>query len=234
MKGVILAGGKGTRLAPLTEIVNKHLLPVYDRPMVMYPLETLKSLGVTDILLVSGGEHIGSFIEFLGDGSGHGVSLTYRVQTAAGGIAQALSLAKDFAQNEHIAAILGDNVFGPLKTPILNASHAHLWVKRVPNAGRFGVVMGKHIVEKPKGVTVGDAVTGLYVYPPDVFAVIDTLRPSARGELEITDVNNEYLSEGRCGLTRLGDETFWSDAGTFESLMHASEWARQLHTHIST
>ncbi len=228
LKGVILAGGKGTRLAPLTTIVNKHLLPVYDKPMVMYPLETLKSFGITEILLVSGGEHIGSFIEFLGDGSAHGVSLTYRVQTAAGGIAQALALAKGFVHTgDQIAVILGDNIFGPLVPPRVEKNSAHLWVKEVPNASRFGVVMGDRIVEKPKDVNVGDAVTGLYVYPSDVLAIIETLKPSARGELEITDVNNEYLSENRCSLTQLKDDTFWSDAGTFESLLRASQWAAE-------
>ena len=128
--------------------------------------------------ILSGGEHIGRFIEFLGDGSAYGVSLTYRVQSKAGGIAQALSLAKGFAPNEHIAVILGDNIFGPLTLPQIKSSQAHVWVKRVQNANRFGVVIGKQIIEKPKDVNEGDAVTGLYVYPPDVFDIISTLAPS--------------------------------------------------------
>lgn len=229
MRGVILAGGNGTRLYPLTAVVNKHLLPVYNKPMIMFPLETLKSFGITDILIVSGGEHIGRFIEFLGDGSVHGLALTYRVQTSAGGIAHALSLAKGFAHDEPITIILGDNIFGPLETPDILAGRAHLWVKEVDDASRFGVIMNDAIVEKPKGVERGDAVLGLYSYPADVFDIIPTLTPSARGELEITDVNNAYLKTKRCDISRLAPDTFWSDAGTFDSLLRASTWVANHH-----
>lgn len=225
MKGVILAGGTGSRLYPLTAVVNKHLLPVYDRPMILYPLETLRSFGIDDVLIVSGGEHIGRFIEFLGDGSPWGVSLSYRVQKEAGGIAAAAALAEGFAAGGPVTIILGDNVFGPLKAQPVS-DRARLWVKEVSDANRFGVLYDGRIVEKPADITEGNAVTGIYQYPADVFDVVRRCSPSARGELEITDVNNEYLRQGRCDVVQLAEEDFWSDAGTFESLARASVWAR--------
>ena len=244
-KGIILCGGEGTRLRPLTQITNKHLLPVWDKPMVLYPLETLKTLGIKDILLVSGGEHIGRFTEFLGDGADFGVNLTYRVQRNAGGIAEALGLAKDFAAGESVAVILGDNIFdndsilkrfppdGGLEG--LEDGRMRLFVKKVNDAHRFGVLLyseedknpnttGWKIVEKPKGMIEGEAVTGLYVYPNKVFDVVPKLKPSARGELEITDINNYFLSQGNNSVVYRLDG-FWSDAGTFESLLRSSLWA---------
>ncbi len=237
MKGVILAGGTGTRLAPLTAVVNKHLLPVYDQQMILYPLATLRSFGVSDILIVTGGEHLGMFAEFLGDGSAYGVHLTYRIQSKAGGIAQALACAEEFVGNSRTLVILGDNVFDSEDiitkyAPLADTSDmAQLWVKMIPDAHRFGVLRevtpnaSPVIEEKPKIDGGGWAVTGMYSYPSDVFDVIRGLTPSARGELEITDVNNFYLSRNRCTVTRLSEENFWSDAGTFDSLLRAANWA---------
>lgn len=235
MKGVILCGGNGTRLRPLTSIVNKHLLGVYNKPMVLYPLETLKSLGIKNILIVSGGEHIGWFTEFLGDGSDFGVDLTYKVQKGAGGIAEALGLAKDFAGKDKIMVVLGDNIFDNTKIKVpknLENKEACVFVtKDVDDMKRFGVLFqskksGKRwITEKPQDLEESQgAITGLYIYPPDVFDVIETLKPSGRGELEITDVNNHYLNKKLLRDTEF--KGFWSDAGTFESLSRASEWAR--------
>lgn len=233
MKGIILAGGKGTRLSPLNMLSNKHLLPVYNKPMVLYTLETLKSLGITEILLVSGGEHVGEFTDFLGDGSEFGVNLTYRVQKGAGGIAEALGLAERFANGEEMAVILGDNIFDNrfISLPQNRKSgQAVLYGKKVPDANRFGVMeIGKGgkllgIEEKSKKPKGDIAVTGFYVYLGDVFKIIPTLVPSVRGELEITDVNNHYIKEKRCLYKNVSG--FWSDAGTFDSLLRSSNWAK--------
>lgn len=232
MKGVILAGGNGTRLRPLTEISNKHLLPVYDKPMILYPLQTLKNLEITNILVVSGGEHIGKFAEYLGDGSAFGVNITYKVQKSAGGIADALLLAEDFVGDESVTVILGDNVFDNMTLEMPpeyeESDDAIIFGKRVSDPERFGVVEIENdtivnIVEKPESPPSNIAVTGLYVYPPDVFDYIKTLSPSGRGELEITDVNNHYVKQDRCLLSMV--EGFWSDAGTFESLLRSANWA---------
>lgn len=243
MKGIILAGGKGTRLLPMTKVTNKHLIPVLNNPMVLYPIETLFELGIRDILIVTGGNHIGDFAEFLGDGSEYGVSLTYRVQREAGGIAQALGLAKDFAQGEPVAVILGDNIFdnrGPAEAMKEYAGgafdKAHLFTKVVEDPNRFGVLV-RHgateeeplrnkieIIEKPKYEVSKEAVTGLYIYPAEVFDIIPTLAPSARGELEITDVNNAFIERDKCIAHNIG-ESFWSDAGTPESLLAVTKWA---------
>jgi len=234
MKGVILCGGNGTRLKPLTSIVNKHLLGVYDKPMVIYPLETLKSLGIKNILIVSGGEHIGWFTEFLGDGSAYGVELTYKVQKSAGGIAGALALAKDFVGQDKVTVVLGDNIFDNSKIKIpkdLKKDEACVFLaNRVDDMRRFGVLFAtkdkKWIIEKPKDLKNAlGAITGLYIYPPNVFDVIKKLKPSLRGELEISDVNNHYLSKGL--LCNPEFNGFWSDAGTFESLAKASEWVKK-------
>lgn len=227
MRGVILAGGKGTRLLPATRVMNKHMVPILNRPMITYPLETLKVMGIVDILVVSGGEHIGAIAEFLGDGSEFGVSLTYRVQKEAGGIAQALALAEGFAAGEPIAVILGDNVFDNDKITEFDLSDresAYVFLKAVKDPQRFGVYTTSGIVEKPKEPLTDLAVTGLYVYPADVFKVIPTLTPSARGELEITDVNNFYFKEERLRAHYLYN-AFWSDAGTPESLYQVTRWA---------
>ena len=236
MKGLILAGGGGTRLKPLTEIMNKHLLPIFNKPMILYPLETLKALGIKDIMIVSGGEHIGKFTDFLGDGSEYNVNLTYRVQKKAGGIAEALGLAEAFIGGEYCVVILGDNIFDNTQiTAIipevdLDFTKAYVFLKDVHDPQRFGVpefgTDGKilKIEEKPKEPKSFYAVTGLYCYPPEVFDVVKVLKPSARGELEITDVNNYFV--GKRSLNNFKLTGFWSDAGTFESLLTASKWVR--------
>lgn len=227
MKGVILAGGTGSRLFPLTKVTNKHLLPVYDKPMICYPLNTLINAGIDDILIVSGRGHVGHFLELLGSGSDMGVTLSYEIQDGAGGIAQALGLARHWAEDDLITVILGDNIF---EDPVKNAvqsfkSGARIFLKEVKDAERFGVaeVNGDLIIgieEKPKQPRSNLAVTGLYIYDADVFRVIQDLKPSGRGELEITDVNNAYIRKGAMTFSKL--KGFWSDAGTFDSLLRAS------------
>ena len=237
MKGVILAGGQGTRLRPLTNVTNKHLLPVYDKPMILYPVETLKTAGITDIMIVTGGNHVGRFAEFLGTGDDYGVSLSYKVQKEAGGIAEALGLTRSFVGNDKVLAILGDNIFDNSKIEWKNVgdNDAMIFGKEVEDPERFGVITyeGKNINEgsitsideKPKEPKSKIAVVGLYQYPSDVFDFIETLKPSARGELEITDVNNYYLNNKRLKFGNIGG--FWSDAGTFDSLFRSSEWAKK-------
>jgi glucose-1-phosphate thymidylyltransferase len=230
LRGVVLAGGKGTRLGELTRVTNKHLLPVGPLPMVYYPLRKLIGAGIRDILLVSGTEHMGDFVELLGSGREHGCQLTYRVQDEAGGIAQALGLAWLFAQGCRSVVILGDNIFFDPLGPLLAQANLHpdwAWValKRVPDPGRYGVaeLRGDQVIdieEKPARPKSDYAVAGIYIYPPDVFDIIKTLRPSARNELEITDVNRRYLQQGRLGYTVLSG--YWTDAGTLESLAHAN------------
>lgn len=227
MKGVILAGGTGSRLFPLTKVTNKHLLPVYDKPMICYPLNTLINAGIDDILIVSGRGHVGHFLELLGSGSELGVTLSYEIQDGAGGIAQALGLARRWADGDSITVILGDNIF---EDPVKNAvqsfkSGARIFLKEVKDAERFGVaeVDGDLIIgieEKPKQPRSNLAVTGLYIYDAEVFRVIQDLKPSGRGELEITDVNNAYIRKGAMTFSKL--KGFWSDAGTFDSLLRAS------------
>ena len=229
-RGVILAGGKGTRLGELTKVTNKHLLPVGPYPMVYYPLKKLVGAGVPDVLLVSGTEHMGDFVELLGSGREHGCRLTYRVQDEASGIAQALGLAELFCHDVRSLVILGDNVFRDSLADLVAASQrepdrAWVMLKQVADPQRFGVaeLRGGQIVsieEKPKRPRSDFAVAGVYLYPPDVFAVIKTLRPSARGELEITDVNRHYLEQGRLGYSLL--HGYWTDAGTLESLAVAN------------
>lgn len=230
MKGIILAGGKGTRLLPLTKITNKHLLPVFNRAMIDYPLKTLLSAGIKDILIVSGREHAGDFIEFLGSGSDYGANFTYKVQVEAGGIAHALLLAEDFADNKPVTVILGDNIFeDDFSSELKNFKiGARVFLKEVSDPERFGVAVfeGKKvtkIIEKPKVPPTNFAVTGIYQYDGDVFKIIKKMKPSARGELEITDVNNAYIKKGmmKAGFVK----GFWSDAGTFESLAKSFDWA---------
>jgi glucose-1-phosphate thymidylyltransferase len=230
-RGVILAGGKGTRLGELTKVTNKHLLPVGPYPMVYHPLYKLTGAGMSDVLLVSGTEHMGDFVELFGSGKDYGCRLTYRVQDEAGGIAQALALAELFCTNARAVVILGDNIFeDPLHEMMADSDRHPDWawvaIKQVPDPGRYGVAtLDGHriieIVEKPRQPKSDWAVAGIYVYPPDVFDVIKTLKPSGRGELEITDVNNFYLKQGRLGSTRLTG--YWTDAGTPESLLHANQ-----------
>lgn len=228
MKGVILAGGSGSRLYPLTKVTNKHLLPVYDKPMIYYPLQTLIDAGISDILIVSGRGHAGHFLELLGSGTEFDARLTYEIQEEAGGIAQALKLAEDFAKGEAIAVILGDNIFEDSFKKEFNdfKGGAEIFLKEVPDAKRFGVarIEGKSVIsieEKPTDPKSNYAVTGLYLYDNDVFEIISTLKPSDRGELEITDANNLYIEDGKMSFSIV--KGFWSDAGTFESLFRASE-----------
>lgn len=231
MKGVILAGGLGTRLRPLTLVTNKHLLPVYDRPMIYYPIQTLLNAGINEILLVTGGDHAGDFLKLLGNGKALGIKeLHYTYQEGEGGIADALKLAEDFAEGGKIAVVLGDNLIeknirAAVSDFFSQPSGAKILLKEVPDPQRFGVaevVDGRvtRIVEKPKEPAGNLAVTGLYFYDNDVFDIARTLKPSQRGELEITDVNNHYLERG--DLTYDVLEGWWTDAGTFESLHRAA------------
>jgi glucose-1-phosphate thymidylyltransferase len=231
MKGVILAGGLGSRLAPCTLVTNKHLLPVYDKPMIYYPLGTLIQAGITDILIVTGGQFAGDFLKLLGNGKEFGLKhLNYTYQEGEGGIADALSLAEYFVGDERVCVILGDNL---IQGNIVQAvqefekqeSGARVLLKEVEDPHRFGVAKldGKkivNIVEKPKNPVSNYAVTGIYFYDQQVFSMIKNLEPSARGELEITDVNNMYLDKNQLEYDIL--EGWWTDAGTFNSLHRAS------------
>lgn len=233
MKGVILAGGLGTRLHPLTRVTNKHLLPVYDRPMIYFPIECLVTAGIRDILLVTGGEHAGDFLKLLGNGKHLNVNeLHYTYQEGEGGIADALLLAEDFAENEKICVVLGDNI---IERNIRKAvgefftqpSGAKLMLKQVPDPHRFGVARFENgrvveIIEKPKDPPSDYAITGIYMYDADVFDMARQLEPSERGELEITDVNNEYIRRGDLTWGEL--DGWWTDAGTFESLYRATRY----------
>jgi glucose-1-phosphate thymidylyltransferase len=235
LRGVVLAGGKGTRLGELTKVTNKHLLPVGPYPMVYHPIKKLVGVGITEIMLVSGTEHMGDFVELLGSGKDHRCSLTYRVQDEAGGIAQALGLAALHCRGCRTVVILGDNIFADDLGPFLQAANQRphdAWVtlKEVHDPGRYGVAEVKEgrilsLEEKPKHPKSNYAVAGIYLYPPDVFEVIKTLKPSARGELEITDVNTHYLRQNRLGYSLL--QGFWTDAGTMESLALANQLVHQ-------
>jgi glucose-1-phosphate thymidylyltransferase len=226
MKGVILAGGTGSRLYPLTKVTNKHLLPVYDRPMIYYPLQTLLSAGIEEIMIVSGRGHAGHFLELLGSGEEWGARFTYQIQEKAGGIAQALGLAERWVDKEDMTVILGDNIFQDnVKYDVERfVSGAKIFLKEVPDAFRFGVAELKDtkvvsIEEKPPEPKSRYAVTGLYTYDSSVFDIIRTIRPSGRGELEITDVNNAYVEKDEMSYRIL--DGFWTDAGTFDTLIRA-------------
>ena len=235
MKGVILAGGLGTRLKPITNVTNKHLLPVYNKPMIYYPLQTLIDAGIKDILIVSGPEHSGHFLRLLGSGKNFGVKLTYEIQEEPKGIAHALSLVENFVEGEPFVVILGDNIFEDDISEFVKEfekmeSGACVFLKEVPDANRFGVaeVDGNKIVsieEKPKNPKSNYATVGLYMYDGTVFDVIRALKPSARGQYEITDVNNAYLKKGQLKYFIL--KGFWSDAGTFESLFRATTFVKE-------
>jgi len=227
MKGVILAGGLGTRLYPLTKITNKHLLPIYDKPMIYYPLETLVNAGIEDILIVTGGNSAGDFLRLLGNGKEFGLKhINYTYQEGEGGIADALKLAKHFAGNDRIVVILGDNIIEKSIKPYIDRyikqeEGAMILLKEVDDPQRFGVaeIEGDKIVgieEKPAVPKTNYAVTGIYMYDSRVFDIIKTLKPSKRGELEITDVNNAYIKEGLMSFSIL--EGWWTDAGTFDTL----------------
>ena len=232
MKGVILAGGLGTRMSPLTKITNKHLLPVYDKPMIYYPLQALINAGIVDILIVTGGTYAGDFLRLLGNGHEFGLKhINYTYQEGEGGIAAALRMAEFFADEEKICVILGDNIIEKnireaVKKFDRQKAGAKIMIKEVPDPQRFGVPVleGDKIVkieEKPKAPKSPYAVTGIYLYDKTVFDIIKSLRPSDRGELEITDVNNVYIERGH--LTWEVLDGWWTDAGTFESLLRASQ-----------
>ncbi|MDR2431350.1 MAG: NTP transferase domain-containing protein [Candidatus Margulisbacteria bacterium] len=231
MKGIVLAGGTGSRLYPLTKVTNKHLLPVGRKPMIYYPIERLLEAGIKEILIVTGTEHMGAVVNLLGSGKDFGCRFTYKVQDEAGGIAQALGLAENFAGGDAVTVILGDNIFQDNLTEYLKAYQkqgggAKLLLKEVPDPQRYGVAEVKDrliagIEEKPRKPKSNNAVTGIYIYDKKVFDYIKTLRPSGRGELEITDVNNKYIADRRCTYDVL--RGFWTDAGTLESLRNATE-----------
>jgi len=236
MKGIVLAGGTGSRLKPLTNVTNKHLLPVGKYPMIFYPIYQLKQAGLTEILIVTGREHMGDVIELLGSGSEYGVKFTFKVQDAAGGIAQALGLAEHFVNGDRCVVILGDNIFQDDVTPYVNSfikqeRGAKILLKEVPDPQRFGVAELKDgkiifIEEKPKAPKSNLAVTGIYMYDSNVFDIVKILKPSVRGELEITDVNNAYIQRGELTYDIL--KGWWTDAGTPESLFRANELCKDL------
>ena len=233
MKGVILAGGFGTRLGLLTRVTNKHLLPVYDKPMILYPLQKLLDAGIKEILIVSGPEHSGHFLRLLGSGKNFKARFTYEIQDDAGGIAQALGLAEDFADGQNIAVILGDNIFEDDLTEAIKSFKygAKIFLKKSDEAKRFGVANLKmdkviSIEEKPKNPKTDYAVAGLYLYDARVFDIIKNLKPSSRGELEITDVNNAYIKMGMMKYSIL--KGFWTDAGTYDTLLRASMLAKNM------
>jgi len=236
VKGVVLAGGLGTRLYPLTRITNKHLLPVFDKPMIFYPIQALVNAGIRDILIVTGGQDAGDFLRLLGNGKDFGLKhINYTYQEGEGGIADALRLAEHFAGGQKICVVLGDNL---IETNILAARErfekqgrgAHIILKEVPDPERFGVPVFDsdrivRIEEKPQAPKSRYAVIGIYMYDETVFDRIRNLKPSGRGEFEITDVNNQYLEEGSLTYSIL--DGWWTDAGTFESLLRANNLVAQ-------
>jgi glucose-1-phosphate thymidylyltransferase len=239
MKGIVLAGGTATRLFPLTIVTNKHLLPIYDRPMIYYPIETLAGMGIREVMVVVGGKSVGDVVELLGDGLHFGLDLTYRYQRGALGIAHAIGLARNFVGDEPFCCVLGDNILrGPALAPVAQEFAAGPWgagtlLYRVPDPERFGVaeldaagtVVG--FEEKPAAPKSDLIPIGVYFLRPDAFGVIEHLAPSGRGELEITDVLNHYIPDGRL-FTRIFDG-HWTDAGTVPSLLRAAELAAEDH-----
>ncbi|MBM4367683.1 MAG: NTP transferase domain-containing protein [Deltaproteobacteria bacterium] len=236
LRGVVLAGGSGSRLYPLTKTTNKHLLPVGSKPMVYYPIESLVSAGILDILVVTGVHHFGALVAQLGSGAEFGCRFTYKVQDRAGGIAEALGLAEDFAHGGRVAVVLGDNVFDAPLRPHLDRWHesgkgAMILLARVPDPQRFGVPRfdGERIVEvveKPPEPPSPFAVTGVYFYDSAIYDIIRTLRPSTRGELEISEVNTRYIARGQMHWAELGGR--WTDAGTMESYARAQALGTRL------
>ena len=232
MKGIILAGGLGSRLFPLTKVTNKHLLPIYNKPMIYYPLECLVHAGLRDILIVTGGNNAGDFLRLIGNGKAFGLNeVNYTYQEGEGGIAAALALAEYFASNDKVVVVLGDNIVEGSIKPFVDKfkkqkAGAKILLKKVHDPQRFGVpelCKGKilKIEEKPKLPKSDYAVTGIYMFDPQVFKIIKTLKPSDRGELEISDVNNAYIDRGQMTYDIL--KGWWTDAGTFESLYHAAD-----------
>jgi len=236
MKGIVLAGGLGSRLRPLTAVTNKHLLPVYDKPMVYYPIQTLVNAGIRDIMIVTGGNSAGDFLKLLKNGKDFGLKhINYTYQEGEGGIAAALDLCEAFADGQPICVVLGDNIIEKnICKAVRSYRHqgggAKILLKQVTDPQRFGVpeLQGKKVVridEKPADPKSDYAVIGIYMYDADVFRIIKTLKPSGRGELEITDVNNEYIRRGDMTWDEL--DGWWTDAGTFESLLHAANLAAE-------
>ena len=240
LKGVILAGGLGKRLHPLTKITNKHLLPIYNKPMIYYPIQTLVDAGIKDILIVTGGNHAGEFLRLLGNGQKFGLKhINYTYQEGEGGIAEALGLAEHFADNEKIVVVLGDNIIEhDIKKAVEDFKKqpkgAKIMVKKVEDPERFGVVeldekgKIKQIIEKPKNPTSDRIVIGIYMYDNKVFDIVKTLKPSKRGELEITDVNNAYIKKGELTTSEL--KGWWTDSGTFDSLIKANNLVAKKET----
>ncbi|MDX1642184.1 MAG: sugar phosphate nucleotidyltransferase [Balneolaceae bacterium] len=234
MKGIVLAGGTGSRLYPLTKVTNKHLLPVGNKPMIYYPIEKLTEVGIEEILIVTGTEHMGDVVNLLGSGKDFGCRFTYKVQDEAGGIAQALGLAENFCGNEPMTVILGDNIFEASLSKALagyDGTGAQILIKQVEDPERFGVaeLEGDRIVgieEKPDQPKSEYAVTGIYMYDSQVFDLISNLEPSRRGEFEITDVNNHYIESGTMKYSIL--DGWWTDAGTPESYKVANNLAHKL------
>ncbi len=232
MKGIVLAGGKGTRLYPLTKVVNKNILPIYNQPLIYYPILTLRDAGIKDILIISGSGHAGQFLDLLGSGKELGVDLSYDIQEEAKGIAHGLSIGKDFADQESIALILGDNIYEENLKSAVNEFEkqekgAKIVLKKVNDPRRFGVaeLKGDKVVgieEKPENPKSNWIVTGFYIFDNRVFDFIDRLKPSARGEYEVTDLNNLYLNEGTLSYYKTEGE--WIDAGTFDSLLKANNF----------
>ena len=232
MKGIILAGGEGTRLYPLTKITSKQLLPVYNKPMVFYPLETLLKAGIKEILIIIAPNHADDFLKLLGSGKNFGAKFTYEIQDKPEGLAQAFIIGEDFIGRDNVTLILGDNIFEHnFSKAIKNfKSGGHVFAKEVPDPERFGVVKFNEkgqaikIVEKPRKFLSKYALMGLYIYDNKVSKVAKSLRPSKRGELEVTDVSDWYLKRGELKVDVIDGE--WLDAGTFDSLLRASNWAK--------
>ncbi len=234
MKGIILAGGRGSRLKPLTSVLNKHLLPIYDKPMIYYPIETLRRAGIKDILVITGTEHAGDVFALLGSGKDFGVNFTFRVQDEAGGLPQAIGLAKEFVENDRFVSINGDNILFDDITPFVKAFEKGKEKARIllfettrEEATKAGVAVLEgekvvKVVEKPKDPPTNWVVVGVYMYTPQVFDVIKTLKPSARGELEIADLHNYYIKVGSLAASRLTKE--WLDAGSFDELLRVNRF----------
>ncbi len=235
MKGIILCGGAGSRLYPLTKITSKQLLPVYDRPMVFYPLQTLLSAGIREILFIAAPESAGDFLRLLGSGKEYGAKFTYEIQDRPEGLAQAFIIGQNFIDDDNVALILGDNIFEDDFSSAISKfkSGGHIFAKKVPDPERFGVVrfnekmQAEEIVEKPLGRISDYAITGLYIFDSRVVEVAKNLEKSARGEYEITDVQNWYLRKGELQATAIEGE--WIDAGTFDSLLKANNYAARKH-----
>ncbi len=233
MRGIILSGGSGTRLRPLTKITSKQLLPIYNRPMIYYPLNTLIKAGIKEILIIVSPERAGDYLNLLGSGKQFGVKFTYEIQDRPEGLAQAFIIGENFIDEENVAMILGDNIFVDDFSDDINhfKSGAKIFAKKVKNPKRFGVVKfdenmkAKEIVEKPKNYLSDYAVTGFYIYDNQIVKVAKNLKPSERGELEITDVNNWYLKRNQLSVAKVKGE--WLDAGTFDSLLEAQKLAKE-------